>query len=623
MNTYCPPHIHSHYSLLDGLSQPKQIIERLDKLNLNSCAITEHNNLSSSVEFFKKMKDADKKPILGIEFSVCNKISTDQTLENKQLFHQLFYANKQKGWKDLLKLTYYSNQPESFYYKPRLSLTEIAQLNLTNLITATGHLGSTLASIIIREEKIQPNWLADGVRFVNQLKDIFGKDNVLLEVQLVDSRINPLVKQLVECIREIATQTNTKTIASTDAHYCEQEQSIDQQILLCASMNTTLAKATQTGMSFFSSNNYHIPSYEEMLDYGNTEEELENTKLLEECSDYSILSRPVLPAADFPKEYGSADEYMRNLCRDGWKKKIANKIPKDKQQIYADRIKEELTVLQSVKLGKQTLSDYFLIIKDIVNFCKNKGWPQGVGRGSAAGSLCSYLLDLTKVDPIKYGLIFSRFYNTGRNTKDRISLPDFDLDSLSIARPQIIEYIKSKYGHDKVTQICTFGKLKGRSAIKTVFRAHNDLSFNVLNELTKQFPEENKIVAELKEMDESSIIMYTLKHDKKGLLKDYCYIKDDKLQGPLSKRFEQAIRIEDTIYSRGIHPAGVVILPTSLEETLPVVYDAKNKKIVCGLSMDDVEHMGGVKFDILAISLLDKVFGVQQILTSGKIDDEK
>jgi len=280
-----------------------------------------------------------------------------------------------------------------------------------------------------------------------------------------------------------------------------------------------------------------------------------------------------------------------------------------------------LSVLQSVKLGKQTLSDYFLIVRDIVQFCKNKGWPQSPGRGSAAGCFTYYLLDLTKIDPIKYGLIFSRFYNEGRNTEERISLPDYDFDGLSVARPQIIDYIKNKYGHDKVTQICTFGKLKGRSALKAVFKVHNDLSFSVINDLTKEFPEENKISAELKEMDESSLIRYTLEHDK-GSLKDYCHIdKEGRLQGPLSKRFEQAIRLENTIYSRGIHPAGVIILQTPLATTIPVTYDSKNKMIIAGLSMDDAENVGAVKFDILAINMLDKIQGVQQILQTGDIQE--
>lgn len=627
--TYTVPHLHTYYSLLDGLSTPKQIVKRLDKLDIDYCAITDHNSLSGIVQFYKRMHEANKKPILGTEFSICDQHSHLQNPDNKKLHHQLFYAKGKKGWHHLLQLTYMSNQKESFYYKPRLSLEEIQDYAPANIVTATGHLGSTLAAKIVdnNSKTIQSNWKKNGIAFVEYLKSVFGKNNVLLEVQLIDQDCNKLTKQLAKCVREIAKNTKTKCIASTDAHYCEKEQCHDQRVLLCAGMNSTLNQALETGMSFFTSDNYHIPSYNEMLEYGNTEEELENTKILNECSDYDILSKPILPSSNLPQEYTNSGEYLKQLCREGWQEKIQNKIPKEEQQKYVDRIKEELKILESVKLGQCTLSDYFLIVKDIVDYCKSQNWIQSPGRGSAAGSLTSYLLDLTKIDPIKYDLIFSRFYNVGRNTEDHTALPDFDLDTLSMARPKIINYLKNKYGRDRVIQICTFGRLKGRSALKTVLRTYGDIPFSTINELTKQFPEEGKITAELKEErnehDEQSIIQYTLKHDNNNFLKDYCYIdENNNLQGPLSKRFEQAIRLENCIYSRGAHPAGILILPNKLSSTIPVVYDNKNKQTIGGLDMDDAESIGCVKFDILAISILDKVSGIQQILQNGDIADD-
>lgn len=193
---YTVPHLHTHYSLLDGLSQIDQVTKRLDDLELDHCAITDHDNLSGSVDFYKAMTKSGKKPILGIEFSICNQHSSIKTPENRKLSHCLFYAKGQKGWTDLLKLTYQSNQAETFYYKPRLSLEEIKEFATPNLMVATGHLGSVLANCLITDEKIQPNWQQDGIKLVEQFKNAFGNDNVLLEVQLIDSQHNELAQHL-------------------------------------------------------------------------------------------------------------------------------------------------------------------------------------------------------------------------------------------------------------------------------------------------------------------------------------------------------------------------------------------------------------------------------------------
>jgi DNA polymerase-3 subunit alpha len=302
------------------------------------------------------------------------------------------------------------------------------------------------------------------------------------------------------------------------------------------------------------------------------------------------------------------------LCRQGWKQKIAGKIPEDAQSVYVDRIKKELAVLED-----SGLSSYFLIVSDIVEYVRSKGWLPGPGRGSAAGCLVSYLIGITSIDPIKYNLIFERFYNAGRNTKDRISMPDIDVDVPIQYREDIIQYIKNKYGQNKVSQMITFNTLKGRGALKEVLRVYDNLSFEEMNRITKNIPDEAKIADDLQEMKdedgEASIIRWALENNA-DKLKEWCFIDDnDELSGPLAKRFEQAIRLEGTKYNQSKHAAGIAICSSELDELCPMIYDTKTDQSIAGLEMSDLESIGIIKFDILGIALLDKIMEVKSLLS--------
>ena len=329
------------------------------------------------------------------------------------------------------------------------------------------------------------------------------------------------------------------------------------------------------------------------------------------CEEYDILDKPHLPDFQCPKGYNAA-EYLRQLCRDGWRDKIATDVDKSKHQRYVDRIKYELDVLQGADL-----SSYFLIVQDIVNHVRNNKWLPGPGRGSAAGCLVSYLIGITAIDPIKYDLIFERFYNAGRNTQGRVSMPDIDVDVPMDQRENIIDYIKDTYGKDKVSQMITYNTLKGRGALKEVLRVYSNISFEEMNQITKHIPDEAKIADELQDMKdedgEASIIRWALENNQKQL-KDWCYVKDNKLEGPLAKRFEQAIRLEGTKCNQSKHAAGIAISQDSLASICPMIYDSKTKKNIAGLEMNDLESIGVVKFDILGIGLLDKMMQVQSIL---------
>jgi len=619
---YIPLHCHSMFSLLDGLSKPEQMAERCKSINATACALTDHGNIAGAVKFYSAMKKAGIKPILGCELYICEQDPSIQEKENRNLSHFLVLAQNYNGWQDLIKIVSESNKPEYYYHKPRLNLEKLSELNSGNLIAITGHLGSTLADAILDNYQLKSDWKELGIQHINKIKTLFN-NKVFLEAQLIDVENLPVQKILTDAIRILGKETNTYVICTPDAHYCNREDAIDQRILLCNNLKTTfpdisrkISNDEEVPMGcFFTSDNYHIPSQEEMTAL-HTETEIKNTNYVANLvEDYDILSKPNLPPFECPKGY-NPDEYLRQLCRDGWRDKIADNIPKEDQQIYVDRIKYELEVLQGAGL-----SSYFLIVQDIVNYVRKNGWLPGPGRGSAAGCLVSYLIGITSIDPIKYNLLFDRFYNSGRNTADRISMPDIDVDVPINKREVIIDYIKNKYGFDKVSQMVTFNTIKGRGALKDVLRVYGNISFEEMNRITKNIPDEAKIADELQEMKEetgeSSIIRWALENNV-DKLKEWCYIDDNgELQGPLAKRFEQAIRLEGTKSNQSKHAAGIAISANSLNEICPMIYDSKNGQPIAGMEMQDLESIGIIKFDILGIAMLDKIMTIEDLLKEG------
>jgi DNA polymerase-3 subunit alpha len=613
MKNYTPLHLHTHYSLLDGLSKPEDVAKRCHKLNMTSCAITDHGSISGCIKFFQTMKNNNIKPILGVELYISDQDSNIQSKENRKLSHMLLLSKNLKGWKNLIEIVSESNRPDNYYYKPRLDIDKLKEkLSQGNIIGMSGHPGSYLANKIYKEDKFVSDSQIE--KEIGELSEIFGKDNFFVEVQLMDKE-NEYQQNIGKKLRDICNINKIPKISSIDSHYCERYDAVDQRILLCSNLKMTLPQVASKlsagesfGLdSFFKSDSYHLLSHEEMNEV-NTEDEIDNTNFVDSiCEDYDILEKPNLPDFKCPEGYDPA-EYLRQLCRDGWRDKIANDVDKELHAKYVDRIKYELDVLQGADL-----SSYFLIVQDIVNYVRDKKWLPGPGRGSAAGCLVSYLIGITAIDPIKYELIFERFYNAGRNTEGRVSMPDIDVDVPMDQRENIIDYIKDTYGQDKVSQMITYNTLKGRGALKEVLRVYSNISFEEMNQITKHIPDEAKIADELQEMKDASIIKWALENNAKPL-KDWCHLKDDKLTGPLAKRFEQAIRLEGTKCNQSKHAAGIAISQNSLSTICPMIYDTKTKKNIAGLEMNDLESIGVVKFDILGIGLLDKMMGVQSLL---------
>jgi len=427
-----------------------------------------------------------------------------------------------------------------------------------------------------------------------------------------------LIKIVSDPDNNIHDETNLIRISESSIdpiYYVNKEDAKLHRIMLASGMKTTLPKIQNKMLNseedfdnrhFFESDNYFVRT-------GN----LEDTVLQEvydQCEDYDILSKPVLPT--FPTPNGQSEkEYLKELCRDGWRNilakqgKVSNQEDKDK---YHHRFLREFEVIDEAELF-----GYFLIVQDIINFVTNNGWIAGPGRGSAAGCLISYMLGITKIDPIQYDLLFERFYNSGRNTGDHISLPDIDMDVPSNKRDEIISYIEDKYGKHNVSQMVTFGRLRGKSALKEVLRIHEACGFGLMNEITKPLRNEADISDGLQEMeeDERSIIRWSLLNEP-DKFRDYCYIDDEgELRGDYAEYFKQAIDLEGTFKTQGKHAAGVVISKEPLEQVCPMVDQKGGSDKIAALEMDDLEALGHVKFDVLGLSTLDKFMKVEELIT--------
>lgn len=663
--TYFPLHVHTHYSLMDGLSKPAQIAKRCKAANLAGSAMTDHGNIAGAIAFSDALSKAGLKPIIGVEFYVCHEPSIQQS--ERKLTHLLILAKNKEGWKQLVKLTSAANQPTSFYYKPRLSLAELKQYCDGNLIGISGHIGSCMSDVVFSDvngaassstienarKYLHPNHRERAIEKAIELQSIFGDGNFFLESQLIDRKRMPATVILAELYRELGNELGILCLATPDAHYCSREDAIDQRILLCNSLNITMKEVRRKMVcgedvslgGFFSSNNYHIPDYDDMVAVGHTEEELENTiKVADMCEAYKLTARPTLPVYQETHPMGTekqrrmtSAELLRDRCREGWKwrlpriQKIINQTDHTIEE-YIDRVKEELAVLESVIFDNGScLSDYFLIVQDIVMHAIKSGQLVGAGRGSAAGSLVLYLLGVTHIDPIEYDLMFERFYNAGRNTADRVSLPDVDMDFQITKRSDIIEYIRERFGHEHVAQMLTFTRMQGRSALKDVMRAWDACSYTEMNEITKHIPDEAEISDQLqimKEADkeaggdgEASIIMWALEnHD--AALSPWAHLDENgQIHGEYAKQFEQAIRLEGTKRSQSKHAAGIIISCYNLSEVCPMVYDKTTGEMICGMEMNDLEAAGHVKYDILGVAMLDKVRGWVDLMYYGDFQE--
>lgn len=619
---FVPLKTFSHYSLQKAICKPKQIVKRCADLQLDACAITDYNSLSGCVQFVKSCKDKKIKPILGCTFRIGIHNSNVTVL-----------AQNKNGWNNLIQIINTYNLKQNS--KQVFELCDFAPFS-KDIIAIVGGIGSEIVDCIFNnpmivysdaeyeevKKDLKTNYIEEASNKAKEYELVFGKGQLYIGIENSPGiNANAFI---IRVLREVSQKTDIPAVAFTNSHYADKSDAADHRVILCSLLKTNLKelknkidKDNPFLNIFIKSNNYHIPSYDEL---NNTKEEIENTIVIaNRCEEYSILSNPVLPKFDCPNGM-SNDEYLRQLCREGWKLKVMPILENDEQKdVYTKRIKEELDIIAGAGL-----SGYFLIVQDYVNFARQKGWLVGPGRGSVGGSLIAYLIGITSIDPIPHKLLFSRFYNAGRNTKDRVSLPDIDCDFPISKREYVIEYIKQKYGEDKVSQISTYSRMQGRSAMKDVLNAHSACSFDEMNKITEFIPDEAAIADQLQEMIEeeghASIIQWALENNKEQL-KEWAYIDENgeiqSSQGNYGNLFAQAIRLEGTKRSQGKHAAGVVISLMPLHEVCPMIYDKNTGQKIAAMEMSDLEAMGQCKMDVLGVAALEKLMLVKELLEKG------
>lgn len=586
---------HSHYSLLISTSRSSQIVESCKNFGYSHAGITDIMSVSGCVNFIQQCKKQNISPIIGCDIVLTQGDRITLICKNKS------------AWYDLLKIVSKANDESS----PSISLQYIIEeINCENFIVIDGYLNSRLFYTIFSDtdcilnnidqdsllECLSKSYISDCKQHIEEMQHIFGTDYYIEMPQDLSSSF-PVYKIMSMVLDELNISQSI-LIPNTSSYYPEQDDRFDHRILLCSKLKTTLKrleeKIKQTKnielLSFIYSSNHHIKSIE-------VNDALQ--RLLNSIENFEILSKPKLPKFETPDNI-SEIEYLKELCRQGWREKLSPIIDEINVDEYKERALEEFATIE-----KANLSGYFLIVQDYVNHFRKQGCLIGPGRGSGGGSLLCYLLGITLIDPIKYGLLFSRFYNEGRNTKDHISLPDIDIDFPPSWRDKAIAYAKEKYGDDKVCQMITFGKLAGKSILKEILRAKESCSFDEMNIITSKIPNEASISDLLEEMENPSVIQWALQND---LVSDYCWINQEGgLEGDYAKDFEQALRMEGIFKTQGKHAAGVVISSDEIEKMCPIVKSSRGSDRLGGFEMGDFEDVGGVKFDILGVSCLEKI----------------
>lgn len=571
--------VNTHYSLLLGYGKPDQILKQCANLQMPACAITDYNSLSGAVNFYKNAKKNKVKPIIGSRINVRNP-------KTGAFGYLNVYAKNKQGWFELIKLC------SSLYLNDEV-VVDIDELRKY----------SNLAYMVCGRDSIMD---AESMKVLTDLNaDVFvGIDNVNKNSYTVDN------------LKGIADTYKLNVLAAPLVAYSDKKDKFDHLTLFSSHLKITSndwAYNTDQQFSMFEKGDYSIPLTDDMY----SALELDNLNRFNDLfEDYSILEKPSLPSFPCPDGLSEA-EYLRVLCREGWKRKINPlNLSDELRQQYVDQVNKELAVI-----GKAGLDGYFLIVQDYVNWAKNQGWLIGPGRGSAGGCLVSYLTNITSIDPIKYGLLFERFYNEGRNTADHISFPDIDVDFPVDKRDQVIEYIRKRYGDAYVSQVITLSSLQGRGAFKEVLRIHNVCDSKTMDEITKKIPQRDKISDRLEEDKETSVLRWVLKYEPK-VLGDYCKLEDNgEYTGQYAQYVKQAVDIESTFKSFGKHASALVISKQPMNESCPMIREKSGDELICSIEYTEMEDLGKAKMDILGVANLTKLMGVNKLLRTGKLDD--
>jgi DNA polymerase-3 subunit alpha len=560
-------HLHTEFSLLDGAIRIPDLVNLAKEQRWKSLAISDHGNIFGAVKFFQYAKKAGIKPVLATEFY----FTPDSNVRNakEKYYHLMLFAQNKEGYKNLCQLMAFSYQT-GFYFKPRVDF-EILEKHSAGLIASSacpaGYIPTLLRDGKIDEAKKTVDW------FLN----VFGPDRFWFEVQPPELEISRLTNDV---IFKYGKEWNIPCIATCDSHYLNKEDKDAHEVLLSIQTKDQLSNPDRFSFGDFVG---YVRTTQEMLDvFKDNEDVVWNTgKLTDSCEFDFETGKLLFPSFPIPEQY-TKESFFAKLCHDGMNKiKEQALIPKDAYEQYDERLKIEIDLI--TKMG---FIGYFLVVSDFIQWGKRQGIPIGPGRGSAAGSLVAWAMEITNVDPIKYNLLFERFLNP-----ERISMPDIDIDFCIERREEVIEYVKNKYGHDCVCQIITFGTMMAKGVVKDVARTMG-FPFQDSNAITDLIPDTLKIT--LKEAVEQEPRLKSLidSNPQVQKLMDICF----KLEG-LTRHASK-------------HAAGIVISPSPLSSCLPLYIPAKTDELVAQFSMTDLELIGFLKMDFLGLknlTVIDRV----------------
>ena len=557
-------HTHSHYSLLDGLAKIDNLVNYAKELGMKALALTDHGSLYGIIEFYQACLKAEIKPILGLETYVAprNRFEKEPRIDDKY-FHLTLLAENQTGWQNLIKLGSKAHL-EGFYYKPRVD-KELLKEHCEGLIALSGCVAGEIPQAILRGGDI-----SEAEQIIKDYQNIFGKENFFLEIGHHPNI--PEVLKANEAMVKLSQMTGAPLVATQDIHYARSEDAEYHDILLAVQTGARLDDDDRLSLR---ADDFSMRSPEQMIEFfKDYPEAIENTvKIAERCNVELKLYQNILPEFPLPEEETS-DSYLEKLVME----KFPNRYPKANEKTL-ERVKYELSVIE-----KTGFAAYFLIVQDFVNWAKSRGIMVGPGRGSAAGSIIAYILNITDVDPIKYQLFFERFLNP-----DRISMPDIDLDFTDVRRDEIFSYIREKYGEDKVARIITFGTMGARAAIRDATRALG-LPYALGDQISKLIP--------------SSQINPNQKLE--DVINKIPELKDLYKNNPdAQKVIDAAKHLEGVARHASVHACGVVISRNPLTDYVPLQRSPQDPDItITQFDMNSISDIGLLKIDLLGLKNL-------------------
>ena len=554
-------HVHSHYSLLDGLAKIDDLIAKAKSLQMPAVALTDHGVMYGVIEFYQKATTAGLKPIIGVEAYIArNGRHNKRAKIDERPYHIVLLAKNNTGYSNLIKLTSQAHL-EGFYYKPRIDFELLAQ-HAEGLIALSSCLQGEIPKAIVSGD------MRKAEKAVKTMQNIFGQENYYLEIQ--DHPHVPNQDLVNKKIFELSKITGAPVVATNDVHYLNREDDFIHDILICLQMKK---KQSDTDRMSYMGEDFSFRTPQEMKkSFAAHPEVLANSiKIAKQCQVEIELGKISLPHYDVP-DGKRADDYLQELAVKG----LAYRYPgRANDPQIRKRLDYELNVIQ-----KTGFASYFLIVQDFVNWAKSHGVVVGPGRGSAAGSIVSYLTNITNVDPLEYDLLFERFLNP-----DRVSMPDIDLDFADTRRDEVIHYVEDKYGKDHVAQIITFGTLAARAAIRDVGRVLG-LPYSYCDRIAKIIPMQLNIPQAINAIPELADV-YNNDPDGKKLL-------------------EAATKLEGVARHSSTHACGVVITEKPLDNYVPLQYAAQQDEqvVVTQYSLHPIEDLGLLKMDFLGLKNL-------------------